>query len=67
MNDQTTVEKKNSEQLLKRLAVRQTAITNLSPMGRCKLLHSVGSVCSTPWSMRWTRQDWVIVTNPANK
>ena len=55
------------EQLLKRLTVRQTAIMNLSPMERCELLHSVGSVCSTHWSMRWTRRDWVIATNPANK
>ena len=29
---------------------------------RCEVLHSVGSVCSTPWSMRWTRGNWVLVT-----
>ena len=51
---------------MKRQAVRQTVITNLSPMERCELLHSVGSVCSTPWRMRWTRWDWAIVTNPVN-
>ena len=38
---------------------------NLSLMERCELLHSIGSVCSTTWSMRWTRGNWVIVTNPA--
>ena len=36
-------------------------------MERFELLHSVGSVCSTPWGMRWTRRDWAIVTNPVNK
>ena len=34
---------------------------------RCEVLHSVWSVCSTPWGMRWTRQNWVVVTNPAIK
>ena len=53
--------KENSEQRMQRRAVRRTAITNLSPMERWELLHPVGSVCSTPWSMRWTRGDWATV------
>ena len=41
------------------------ANTYLSSMERWGLLHPVGLVYSTPWNMRWAREDWATVHQPS--
>ena len=49
---------KNNEQLTRKTSCLSNSQCYLSAMERWELLHSVGLVCSTPWSMQWARRDW---------